>query len=316
MPSMGHDRIGQILLTGGSGLIGRALRQRMQSLGMTYLRAVRTLSRTSSPSEVLWNPEQRQPFPTPGLLDGTDVAIHLSGENLLGERWSPSFMKRIESSRIDSTLRLATKLSQLKRRPKLLLSASAVGIYGDRGDDVLTEDSPVGSGYLSELCQAWEAATDPAQQAGIRVVHLRIGVVLDTKDGALKASLPLFRAGCGGRLGTGKQWMSWIAIDDLVSAILHLAGDDSEIGRRLEGPVNLTSPSPVRNADYTQALAAVLHRPALLPVPRIALRVALGDVVDAAILPSCRALPARLLQAGFHFSFSELPTALTSLLAK
>jgi uncharacterized protein (TIGR01777 family) len=313
---MDHDGLGNFLITGGTGLIGKALRNRMQGRGIKFLQAVRESASSSSQSEVLWVPTQKLPFPNPNLLEGTDVAIHLSGENLLGERWTPEFKKRIRCSRIDSTFRLATALSFLKRRPRLLLSASAIGIYGDRGDEMLTEDSTIGSGYLSDVCKEWEAATAPAQQAGIRVVHLRIGVVLASNEGALKASLPIFRLGLGGRLATGRQWMSWIAIDDLVSAIMHLASNASEAVLKLEGPVNLTASHAVRNADYAQALAASLHRPALLPVPRIALRVAFGEVADAALLASCRALPSRLLQSGFQFALPDLPGALASLLGK
>ena len=314
---MPENRIGKILLTGASGLVGRALRRQMQADGLDGLQAVRTLESSSPQSQVLWNPAQPQPFADPGLLEGTDVAIHLSGENLLARRWTPEVKQRIESSRVQSTARLATTLAQLRHKPRLLLSASAIGIYGDRADEILTESSAPGTGYLSNICQAWEAAATPAQQAGIRVVHLRIGVVLASEEGALKASLPIFRLGLGGRLGTGRQWMSWIAIDDVVSAILHLAGSGpAAAGAALiEGPVNLTAPHPVRNSAYTEALAAALHRPALLPVPRLALRAAFGEVADAALLPSCRALPHRLLQSGFRFAQPELPGALNSLLA-
>ena len=208
----------------------------------------------------------------------------------------------------------ATVLGELTHKPRLLLSASAIGIYGERGDEILNEDSTVGDGYLGELCQAWEAATLPAQRAGIRVLHLRIGVVLAREEGALKASLPMFRMGMGGRLGTGRQWMSWISIQDLVGAVLHLISDGSDVVRNLRGPVNLTAPHPVNNVHYTHALALALQRPALLPVPRMALRLAFGEVAGAALLTSCRTPPARLMQSGFRFSLPELPATLSRLL--
>ena len=312
---MGEDRVDKILLTGGSGLIGKALRQKFRVRGWECLQAVRNQTSSLSSSELFWDPEQKKPFPNPAVLEGTDVVIHLSGENLLGKRWTPEFKKRIQSSRVDSTFRLATVLGQMTKKPRLLLSASAIGIYGDRADELLTEHSSLGKGYLSEVCQKWEAATLPAQRAGIRVIHLRIGVVLAADEGALKASLPIFRMGLGGRLSTGRQWMSWIAIDDLVGAILHLTSQGSENVQKLEGPVNLTAPHAVRNVDYTHSLAAALRRPALLPVPRMALRLAFGEVADAALLTSCRAIPSCLEQVGFRFSFPELPQALASLLA-
>lgn len=311
---MGENRISRVLLTGGSGLIGKALREQFQVRGWQCLRAVRKQTSSLSSSEVLWDPQKSQPFGQPEVLEGTDVVIHLSGENLLGKRWTPEFKRRIQSSRVESTTRLATVLGELTDKPRLLLSASAIGIYGERGDEILNEDSSVGDGYLSKLCQAWEDSTLPAQRAGIRVLHLRIGVVLAPDEGALKASLPIFRMGLGGRLGTGRQWMSWISIQDLVGAVLHLISDDSDVVRNLRGSVNLTAPHPVRNVDYTRALALALQRPALLPVPRMALRLAFGEVADAALLTSCRTLPARLMQSRFRFSLPELPAALSSLL--
>ncbi len=312
---MAQEPAGKVLLTGGSGLIGNALRPQLQARGLTCLQAVRAPV-DSSQAQVVWDPGQVRPFANPELLEGTEVAIHLSGENLLGKRWTPEFKQRIRTSRVDSTSRLASTLAGLKQRPRLLLSASAIGIYGERGDEVLTEDSRGGSGYLSEVCQVWEAATLPAQEAGIRVVHLRIGVVLAAEGGALKASLPVFRLGLGGRLGTGRQWMSWITLDDLVGAMVHLAGFGADRAgvSSIAGPVNLTAPNPVSNAEYTRELAATLHRPALLPVPGFALRAALGEVADAAVLPNCRVRPMRLLESGFRFAHPELPGALRSLL--
>jgi uncharacterized protein (TIGR01777 family) len=324
-----------VLLTGGSGMVGRALVSELERRSIPVTQAVRgdagaTSAAGAAPKDgrIFWQPNAPVPFAAPAQLEGFDVAIHLSGANLAGARWTPAYKREIVSSRTVSTTALARTLAGLQRPPRLLIAASATGIYGDRGDEVLAESSPAGHGFLSETCLAWEAATAPA--AGIRVVHLRLGVVLDSAGGALAKVLPLFRAGLGGRLGGGQQWMSWIAIDDLVRAVMHIAGFGADAntdantpgvlpgplpGTSLEGPVNCVSPLPVTNAEYTRALAGVLHRPALIPAPAFALRLALGEMADAALLASCRAVPEKLLASGFPFRFAEISAALAHLLA-
>jgi uncharacterized protein (TIGR01777 family) len=303
-----------VLLTGASGLLGRALAGELQQRAIPVLEGTRQAAPSTADRQILWNPQADQPFADPSLLEGIDVAIHLSGANLAGQRWTPAYKQEIVTSRTLSTAGLSRTLATLTRPPRLLIVASATGIYGDRGDEILTEASPPGTGFLSETCQAWEAATAPA--AGIRVVHLRFGVVLDPRGGALAKVLPLFKAGLGGRLGSGKQWMSWIAIDDLVRAVLYIAGygADGGVTPQLEGPVNCISLNPITNDEYTRALASILHRPAFAAAPAFALRLALGEMADAALLASCRAVPAKLLASGFQFQFPEITPALAHLL--
>jgi uncharacterized protein (TIGR01777 family) len=241
----------------------------------------------------------------PGQLAGVTAAIHLSGANVSGKRWTASYKREIEESRIKPTLALSTLLAGLERPPAVLVCASAVGIYGDRGEEELSEASSPGSDFLARVCLAWEAATKPASDAGIRVVHLRFGVVLAPQGGALAKMLPIFRLGLGGPLGSGRQWMSWIALEDAVGAI-EFALQTQE----LAGPVNVVSPQPVTNLQFTRSLSRVLHRPAVLPVPSFALRSLFGEMAEATILASQRVLPARLTALGFPFAFPELDRAL------
>jgi hypothetical protein len=212
------------------------------------------------------------------------------------------------ASRVGSTEALASTLAGLHNPPQVLLVASAIGIYGNRGDEVLSEASPAGKGFFADLCQMWEEATQPAERANIRVVHLRFGVVL-TRGGALARMAPIFRLGLGGRLGSGRQWMSWISIDDAVAAVLFLMNHP-----QLAGPFNLTAPTPVPNADFTRTLARVLHRPAIFPAPAFALRLAFGQMANEALLSSARVLPARLQHAGFQFRYPELSGGLAAAL--
>jgi hypothetical protein len=244
----------------------------------------------------------------PAALEGFDAVIHLNGANV-ARRWSPKYRETIVSSRVRSTEVLCEVLRKVRRPPPVLLCASAVGIYGDRGDEVLTEESSAGSGFLAETCQAWEAAAKPARDLGIRVVHLRLGVVLSGKGGALGKMLPPFRLAMGGKLGSGQQWMSWIGERDVVRAIGFLMDHED-----LSGPFNLTAPQPVTNAEFTQALARAVHRPALLPVPATVLRLAFGEMARETMLASQRALPKRLEEAGFHFEDGDIGAALRALL--
>lgn len=298
---------GSILISGGSGLIGTSLVRFFSVRRIPMLRLVR--GSVTNPAEIHWNPDAREPVANPSSLEGAAAAIHLSGANLSAHRWTEAYKREIVDSRLTTTRELVNLLKKLTRPPRSLLCASAVGIYGDRGDEMLTESSPPGEGFLADTCRAWEAEADRAAELGIRVVHLRFGVVLSCEGGALKQMLRVFRAGLGGPFGSGQQWMSWIAADDLVRAVLNILDEES-----LTGPVNLVSPIPVTNADFTRALGRALRRPAALRVPRFALRAVLGEVADAAVLSSTRAVPERLAASGFHFDFPEINEALRSIL--
>jgi len=256
---------------------------------------------------VCWNPLSRT-IDGQGL-EGLDAVVHLAGENISGKRWSSAQRERIRRSRVDGTRLIARTLAALERPPELLVNASAIGFYGDRGEQPLDEDSPAGSGFLAETCVAWEAATEPARQAGMRVALLRIGVVLSPEGGALRRMLPLFRLGLGGRLGHGRQFMSWIALDDLIRVVEHVLHD-----RQLAGPINAVAPTPVRNREFTRVLGRVLRRPAAFPVPALLLRIALGQMADELLLSGARIGPTRLQRAGFSFRRGDLETALRSML--
>jgi uncharacterized protein len=303
---MSSDRI---LLTGSSGLIGTSVVRFLRRKRISIV----TLQRRSLPGSAdtgLWDPYAATPVSHPEALAGITGAVHLSGANLAARRWTSSYKREIFASRITPTHALATLLAGIEPKPAVLVCASAVGIYGGRGDEVLTEDSVPGTGFIPELCLAWEKATQPAVDAGIRVVFLRFGVVLSPESGALAQMLPVFRAGLGGRLGTGRQWISWIVLSDATRAIefaLQTPG--------LSGPVNLVAPNPVTNLEFTRALGRVLHRPAVLRVPAFALRLAFGEMAPATILESERVLPARLSAAGFHFEYPELEAGLRAVLA-
>ena len=265
----------------------------------------------SAPSDRLfWDPYAARPIVDPQMLAGITGAIHLSGSNLAGRRWSPSFKREILESRTKPTHALAVMLAGLRPRPAVMVAASAIGIYGSRGDEVLTEDAGPGTGFLPEVCLAWEKATRPAEDAGIRVVHVRIGVVLARGGGALKQMLPIFRLGLGGRLGSGGQWLSWVALPDVSRAIVFALAAEG-----LSGPVNVVAPQPVTNAEFTRTLGRVLSRPAVLPAPAMALRVAFGEMADAALLGSERVLPASLQAAGFEFEYPQLEGALRAALS-
>jgi uncharacterized protein (TIGR01777 family) len=255
-----------------------------------------------------WDPYAANPVHRPEALEGITAAVHLSGANVAA-RWTPSYKRKILESRVTPTRALATLLAALRSRPAVLLCASAIGIYGGRGDEVLTEASAPGSGFLPEVCVAWENAAQPAIDAGIRVVHLRLGVVLSPAGGALARILPVFRAGLGGQLGSGRQWLSWIALPDATRAILFALETPS-----LSGPVNVVAPNPVTNLEFTRALGKVLHRPALLPVPAFALSLAFGEMAKATILESERVMPERLIAAGFHFEYPDLEAGLRAVL--
>ncbi|MDA1274928.1 MAG: TIGR01777 family oxidoreductase [Verrucomicrobia bacterium] len=296
----------KILISGSSGLIGSALASHLSRRGDTVVRLVRR-ELHGSVDTCFWDPSGN--ILKVSDVEGFDSVVHLAGENLASRRWSKFGMAVIRESRVGSTRLLCTRLAELEHPPKVLISASAIGIYGSRGDEVLTEESPIGEGFLAELGQAWEDAARPAIEAGIRVVFPRFGIVLSARGGALKKMLPPFRFGMGGPLGNGRQFWSWIAIDDAISALCHLLSRDV-----LRGPVNLVAPQPVSNSEFTRTLGNVLSRPAVIPVPPFILRLALGRMADEALLSSSRVVPSVLKKSGFSFLYPELRSAFQSCL--
>ena len=294
-----------VLVSGSTGLIGSALVPALEADGHTVRRLVRG---RASGDDVTWDPASGAIDRTG--LEGVEAVVHLAGEPIGDRRWSAAQKERVRSSRVDGTRLLSSALAELDRPPAVMVSGSAVGIYGDRGDETLTEDSTLGSGFLADVCRQWEEATAPAGKAGIRVVNVRSGVVLSPRGGALRRQLPFFKLGIGGRLSSGRQFTSWISIDDHVGAVRHALTTDS-----LNGPVNLTAPQPVRNAEFTRALASAVHRPAVLPVPRLALAVVLGRDLAAEMLGSQRVLPQRLEASGYRFRYGHVEEALRHVLA-
>ena len=292
-------------------MLGTAVRLALAGRGAQLLQLVR--GNPVAPEQLRWNPAASPSIADTEPLEGLEAAIHLSGASVAAHRWTAAYKREIRASRVESTQALAAALAGLRQPPKTLLVASATGIYGNRGDDLLDERSSPGTGFLADLCREWEAAAGPAAEAGIRVVHLRFGVVLGPGAGALAKMLPLFRLGVGGRLGSGHQWMSWISLADAVAAVLFALGSNSAAST-LASPVNLTAPAPVTNAEFTRALGRAVHRPAILPAPAFALRLALGQMADEALLSSARVFPARLINAGFQFAHPNLEAALAAAL--
>jgi uncharacterized protein (TIGR01777 family) len=256
-------------------------------------------------NQIKWDPAQAV---DPGAVSGFDAVIHLAGESIVG-RWTKAKKARIHNSRILGTTHLAEALAQAPRRPRVFICASAIGYYGNRGDESLREDSPPGEGFLPSVCRDWEKATDLASKAGIRTTNIRVGVVLSASGGALAKMLLPFRLGLGGNMGNGRQWWSWIDIQDLVGAIHHILKTDL-----LQGPVNLVSPKPVTNAEFTKTLAAVLSRPAIFPMPAFVARLAFGAMADELLLASQRVEPRKLVMSGYPFQYSDLRKSLESLL--
>ncbi len=297
----------RIAITGASGFVGNAAAADLQQAGHDVVRLVR--QQPTYGNDVHWDPAT-------GALDheaiGTiDAVLHLAGENVAGGRWTAARKQRIAASRGPVTERLCRALAALPQPPRTLISASATGIYGDRGDRELDERSEPGSGFLADVARAWEAGTAPARDAGMRVVHLRLGMVLDPGGGALQKLLLPFRLGLGGRLGDGRQWTSWITRDDLLRAIRFVL-----VHAEMSGPVLAVAPEPVPNAQFTAALAKALRRPALLPVPKVALRLLFGEMADALLLASQRCRPQELLQAGFRFDQPAIGPALVRMLGR
>lgn len=296
----------RILVSGASGLIGSALVPYLASRAHEVNRLVRASSEAGT-GKIPWDP-------CAGILDaesleGFDAVVHLAGENIAGGRWTAERKRQILESRSKGTRLLAETLSRLAEPPKVLVSASAIGYYGDRGQEILREESKPGKGFLSEVCVAWEEATRSASEKGIRVVNPRIGIVLSADGGALAQMLLPFRMGVGGKIGSGNQYMSWISMGDLLGAICHSIDDDS-----LAGAVNAVAPKPVTNLEFTQTMGRVLSRPAIVPLPGFAARLLFGEMADGLLLASARVEPARLLATGYEFKHAELETALRHVL--
>jgi uncharacterized protein (TIGR01777 family) len=293
-----------LLVTGSSGLIGSALVASFRARGHEVL----CLRRGRPPGQgVCWDPDA-------GLIDlgdapPLDAVIHLAGHNIAAGRWTAARKARILDSRVKGTRLLAAALAGLTEKPRTLISGSAIGYYGDGGDQAVDEGGAPGQGFLSSVCQQWEAATKPAAVAGIRVVHARLGMVLSVSGGALTGMLPLFRMGLGGVIGRGNQYMSWVSLHDVVGMVDHILATPS-----LHGPVNLVSPNPVTNRQFTVALAKALRRPAVLPVPAFLVRLVLGEMADALLLASARVMPRKLNESGYRFVHSGLDATLQGLL--
>jgi len=302
----------KIAVGGSTGMVGSALVPFLTTGGHSLSALTRPSSghgTASGISAIPWNPSEGTLDAT--SLEGHDAVVHLGGHNIASGRWTGSMKQILKSSRVDSTALLSRTLATLSQPPKVLVCASAIGFYGHREDEVLTEQSPPGPRFISDLCQAWEAATAPAAEAGIRVVNLRIGVVLSPKGGALKKMLLPFQLGGGGIVGSGRQWWSWITTDDLIRVILHCIQTES-----LSGPVNATAPGVITNRDFTKTLGRVLRRPTILPMPAFMVRLAFGEMGEELMLGSTRCDCSRLIDSGFEFSYPGLESALRHVLGR
>jgi len=296
----------RVLISGSHGLVGQALIGSLTNDGHEIHRLVRR-GRAVGSSEIEWHPNQ-------GLIDadhleGLDAVVHLAGESIASGRWSAEKKQKIRDSRVNGTQLLSRSLALLSRPPATFICASAIGYYGNRGDEVLTEQSPPGKDFLSQVCGEWEKATQPAVEKGIRTVNARFGIILAKEGGALAKMLPPFRMGVGGRIGDGKQWMSWIALEDVVAALRFVITNEA-----VEGAVNIVAPDPVRNADFTKALGKALGRPTLFPIPAFGVRLAFGEMADALLLASQRVEPARLKDFGYEFKHGDIGKTLTHVL--
>ena len=296
-----------VAVTGSRGLVGSALVPFLTTGGHRVLRLVREAA--TDPDAVRWDPASGIQDPT--RLAGVDAVVHLAGENIAAGRWTEAQKDAIRRSRVEGTRRFCEALAGFPQPPRVLVAASAIGVYGDRGEERLTEESAPGAGFLAGVCREWEAATEPAQRAGIRVVHLRFGMILSPRGGALGKMLTPFLLGAGGRMGSGRQYVSWVAIDDAIGAVLHaLAMGD------LRGPVNVVAPTPVTNAEFARTLGRVLRRAAMMPLPAFAARLAFGEMADALLLASARVVPVKLQASGYAFRFPDLEAALRHLLGR
>ena len=290
----------KIAIAGGSGLVGSALIPILQSDGNQITRLVRS---SPKPGEIEWHPNQDEV--NPQRLEGFETIINLAGENIAGGRWTDEQKRKIRVSRINGTHLLSESIAKMTSKPGAFICASATGIYGDRDDETLDEQSESGGGFLAGVCREWEQATEPASKAGVRVVNLRLGPILARDGGMLSKLLTPFKMGMGGKVGSGKQYISWVALDDAVNAI-KLAIDDKSI----QGPINIVSPNPVTNEEFTKTLGHVLNRPTALAMPAFAARLAFGEMADEMLLASQKVMPKRLSQAGFQFQFPTLESAM------
>ena len=290
-------------MSGVSGPIGEALLPSLRSSGCTVVRLVR--GAVTGDEQISWDPAV--PL-TPHTVSGFDAVIHLAGEGVFG-RWTAEKKSKIRDSRVVGTFNLSSALAQTEEKPKVFICGSAIGYYGNRGEETLREESAPGQGFLAEVCQDWEEATTPAVQADIRTGHVRTGVVLSPKGGALGAMLPPFKMGLGGRTGSGRQWMSWIDVRDVVGAIHHILKNDL-----IQGALNMVSPKPVRNAEFAKTLASVLSRPAIFPLPAFAVKVAFGQMGEEMLLGSQKVEASKLISTGYPFRYRELRASLESIL--
>jgi hypothetical protein len=296
----------KVVVTGSTGLVGSALLPFLKSKGHEVVRLVRSKAHTGA-DEVYWDPSKG--FEDTSRLEGLDAAVHLAGESIAEGRWTEAKKARIRDSRVIGTRVLSESLAGLAQPPRSLVSASAIGYYGDRGAEVMREESAPGTDFLAQVCREWEAATDAAARAGMRVVNLRFGVILSRDGGALAKMIVPFQFALGGKIGSGKQYMSWITLDDVVGAIYHALTNE-----QLRGPVNVVSPNPVTNYEFTKTLGRVLSRPTIFAVPAFAARLAFGEMADATLLASTRVEPSRLKESGFVFQHPELEGALRHVL--
>jgi uncharacterized protein (TIGR01777 family) len=293
----------RILVSGVSGPIGTALLPSLRGNGTSIVRLVRGPAKGEG--QISWDPAV--PL-APATVSGFDAVIHLAGETIFG-RWTAAKKEKIRDSRVVGTFNLSSALAQAEEKPKVFLCGSAIGYYGNRGDESLNEDSPPGTGFLAEVCQDWEEATTPAVQADIRTAHIRTGVVLSPHGGALGAMLTPFKLGLGGRIGSGRQWQSWIDVQDMVGAIHHILKNDL-----IQGAVNMVAPKPVRNLEFVQSLAGVLSRPAIFPMPAFAVKLAFGEMGEEVLLAGQKVEPGKLLSTGYPFRYRDLRASLEALL--
>ena len=296
----------KILVSGSHGLVGKALITSLMADRHEIVRLVR--NKPAAAGDIEWD-LKKGTIDVPAL-EGLDAVVHLAGESIASGRWTDEKKRTIQESRVLGTVLLSDALARLSRPPSVFLSASAIGYYGDRGDELLTEKSAAGTDFLANVCRAWESATGRAADKGIRTVHMRFGIILDAKEGALAKMLTPFRMGIGGRIGDGKQWMSWIAIEDVVNGLKFLMEDTFA-----SGPVNFVAPNPATNAEFTKALGRVLSKPTFIPVPEFGVRLAFGEMADALLLSSQRVKPGVLMERGFQFRWPTLDSALTHILA-
>ena len=297
----------RIVVSGSHGLVGKALISSLTADGHEVIRLVR--NKPTGAGEVEWHPNEGHIDASP--LEGVDAVVHLAGESIAANRWTGEKKRAIRDSRVKGTTLLSETLARLSRPPAVFISASAIGYYGDRGDELLTESSAPGRDFLASVCIEWENATRAAAQKGIRTVQTRFGIILDANEGALGKMLTPFRMGIGGRVGDGKQWVSWITIEDVVSGLKSIIGDTA-----VRGPVNFVAPNPVTNAEFTKVLGHVLSKPTLFPVPQFAVRLAFGEMADALLLASQRVEPRVLKEKGFVFSWPALEPALRHILSR